>query len=69
VFESIEPYKPHSPNPRYDLDMSGYGIVKVLPGAPADPLQWEPKAAFAEVARIYAKPTIRVEITASPRSR
>ena len=34
VFEFIEPYKPHSPDPRHDLDMSGYGIVKVLPARP-----------------------------------
>jgi hypothetical protein len=33
--------------------MSGYGIVKVLPGSPAAPVRWEPKAEFAEVARIY----------------
>jgi hypothetical protein len=39
VFEFIEPYKRHSSNPCHDLDMSGYGIVKVLPGAPADLLQ------------------------------
>jgi hypothetical protein len=54
VFEFAEPYKPHSPDPRQDLDMSSYGIVKVLPGAPTERLSWEPKAAFAEVARIYS---------------
>ena len=43
------------------------GIVKVLPGARTDPLQWELKAAFTEVARIYANAT-RAETTASPRS-
>ena len=53
VFEFAEHYKPHSPDPRHDLDMAGYGIVKVLPGA-ADSFSWEPKAAFAEIARIYA---------------
>lgn len=46
-----EHYKPHSPDPRHDLDMTGYGIVKVLPGA-ADSFSWEPKAALAEIARI-----------------
>lgn len=54
VFEFIEPFKPHTADPAHDLDMSGYGIVKVLPGAPGAPLHWEPKAAFHEVARIYA---------------
>src|SRR5262249_41584321 len=29
VFEFIEPTPPHSDNPRHDLDMAGYGIVKV----------------------------------------
>jgi hypothetical protein len=53
VFEFAEPCKPHSADPRHDLDMSGYGIVKVLSGPSADPVRWEPKAAFAEVARIY----------------
>jgi len=51
VFEFAEYYKPHSPDPRHDLDMAGYGIVKVLPGA-ADSFSWEPKAALAEIARI-----------------
>jgi hypothetical protein len=59
VFEFIEPYKPHSPDPRQDLDMSSYGIVKVLPGAPTEPLSWQPKAAFAEVARIYSGDTVQ----------
>jgi hypothetical protein len=54
VFEFVEPYKPHSPDSRQDLDMSSYGIVKVLPGAPTEPFSWEPKAAFAKVASIYS---------------
>ncbi|MCZ2816192.1 hypothetical protein [Modestobacter sp. VKM Ac-2984] len=53
VFEFAEPYKPHSADPRADLDMSGYGIVKVLPGSPGGPLDWEPKAAFRTLARAY----------------
>ena len=41
---------PHSPDPRVDLDMAGFGVVKI----PADdPTRWEPKAAFATVARLY----------------
>lgn len=56
VFEFVEPYKPHSADPRDDLDMSGYGVVKVRPGPPGDPIRWEPKAAFAEVSQIYREP-------------
>lgn len=41
---------PHSPDARVDLDMAGFGIVKV----PADdPTRWEPKTAFATVARLF----------------
>jgi hypothetical protein len=53
VFEFIEPYNPHADDPRYDLDMAGYGIVKVLPGDQERPYRWEPKAAFHAVARLY----------------
>ena len=53
VFEFVEPYKPHSTDPGLDLDMAGYGIVKVRAGPPGEPIQWEPKAAFTEIARIY----------------
>jgi hypothetical protein len=53
VFEFVEPYKPHSADPRHDLDMAGYGVVKVQPGPPGDPVRWEPKAAFAAISRIY----------------
>ena len=56
VFEFAEPYKPHSADPRADLDMSGYGIVKVLPAAPGCAIHWEPKAAFHAVARAYSTP-------------
>lgn len=53
VFEFIEPFHPHAADPRYDLDMAGYGIVKVLPGGEGEPYRWEPKLAFHEVARRY----------------
>lgn len=52
VFEFVEPHKPHSSDPRDDLDMAGYGVVKVIPGE-GGRLRWEPKAAFRQVARIY----------------
>lgn len=54
VFEFIEPYNPHTADPRFDADMAGYGIVKVLPGDGERPYRWEPKAAFHAVAARYA---------------
>ena len=43
---------PHRPDdPRHDLDMAGFGVVKVAPG---DPARWERKAAFHALARRYA---------------
>jgi hypothetical protein len=53
VFEFIEPSYPHAADPRYDLDMAGYGIVKVLPGAQGRSYRWEPKAAFQTIAGLY----------------
>lgn len=54
VFEFIEPYNPHSDDPRHDADMAGYGIVKVLPGDDHYPYYWEPKAAFRTIADRYS---------------
>ena len=53
VFEFIEPSHPHSDDARQDLDMAGYGIVKVLPDERPGSYRWEPKAAFHTVARLY----------------
>jgi hypothetical protein len=44
----------HDPDPRRDLDMASYGVVKMLPGGPGtgyDGLGWEPKLAFGALAR------------------
>jgi hypothetical protein len=44
----------HHADPRRDLDMASYGVVKVLPegpGAGYQGLGWEPKLAFAALAR------------------
>jgi len=53
VFEFIEHSHPHVADPRYDLDMAGYGIVKVLPDDHTGTYRWEPKLAFHEIARRY----------------
>jgi hypothetical protein len=44
---------PHRSDPRHDLDMASYGVVKVLgdrPGHTYPDMAWEPKAAFAALA-------------------
>jgi hypothetical protein len=56
VFEFVEPTYPHSSDPRRDLDMASFGIVKVCPNGEGDPdgaVHWEPKLAFHEIARRY----------------
>jgi hypothetical protein len=43
----------HSADPRLDLDMASYGVVKMLGGGPPDGYQglgWEPKLAFGTLA-------------------
>jgi hypothetical protein len=47
---------PHRSNPREDLDMASWGIVKVLENRLGDTypdMPWEPKAAFAALADFY----------------
>lgn len=51
---------PHRPggDPRDDLDVASFGIVKVLDGRSGRTypgLPWEPKAAFATIARFYQR--------------
>jgi len=43
---------PHHDDASYDIDMAGFGVVKAKAD---DPFHWEPKAAFHEVARRYAR--------------
>jgi hypothetical protein len=49
AFEFIEPYYPHHPDPRRDLDMAGYALVRT---GGADVL-WQPKAAFTALAHQF----------------
>lgn len=47
----------HRPDPRYDLDLASYGVVKMLPdgaGSGHAGLGWEPKASFQALAAAYA---------------
>ncbi|MBB4663445.1 abortive phage infection protein [Conexibacter arvalis] len=51
VFTFAMPAFPHRPDdPRHDLDMASFGVVKV---SPDDPHAWERKAAFDAVAARY----------------
>lgn len=56
AFTFITPEAEHHPEPRYDLDMASYGIVKPIrerPGDPTSDWRWVPKEAFHTLARAY----------------
>ncbi|MFF3482101.1 abortive phage infection protein [Streptomyces sp. NPDC002701] len=59
AFEFVTPDSPHRPDdPRYDLDMASYAVVKPLKDRPDDPgsdWHWEPKQAFHALARQYGR--------------
>lgn len=59
AFEFVTADAPHRPHdPRYDLDLAGYGITKAIKDRPDDPASgwhWEPKEAFHAVARHYRR--------------
>ncbi|WP_240687216.1 glycoside hydrolase family 113 [Amycolatopsis suaedae] len=48
---SLKDY-PHHQDPRFDLDMAAFGVVKV---SAEDPTRWERKEAFHELARQYSE--------------
>lgn len=52
AFTFISPDSVHHPDPRYDLDMASYGIVKPISDRPSG-WHWEPKEAFHALARAY----------------
>jgi hypothetical protein len=54
---------PHFEDPRRDLDMASFGVVKVDPD---DITRWEPKEAFHEIARLYARMNSRSRAPGSP---
>lgn len=43
---------PHRADPQQDLDMAGFGVVKIDAD---DPTRWEPKSSFDRVARSYRR--------------
>ncbi|MEU2128382.1 abortive phage infection protein [Streptomyces sp. NPDC018352] len=58
AFEFITADAPHSPVPRYDLDMASYAVVKPVKDRFDDPesdWHWEPKQAFHALARCYGR--------------
>lgn len=57
VMTFVAPTLPTSDDPRFDLDMASYSLVKSYrdrKGTTYPGLPWDPKAAFAAVARYYA---------------
>jgi hypothetical protein len=58
VYNFIEPDAPHRRDPRYDLDLASYGIVKPIWKHREEPTagwHWEPKEAFHAVARNFGR--------------
>ncbi|MFJ6011093.1 abortive phage infection protein [Streptomyces sp. NPDC092952] len=58
AFEFLTPDAPYSPDPRYDLDMASYAVVKPVKDRfddPASDWHWEPKQAFHALSRCYAR--------------
>ncbi|MFD4830919.1 abortive phage infection protein [Streptomyces uncialis] len=54
VYGFIATDSPHSPVPRFDLDVASFSVVKVIRrdhADPASPYHWEPKQSFFAVAR------------------
>ncbi|MFC7530806.1 abortive infection protein [Actinoplanes sp. GCM10030250] len=58
AYTFVTPESEHHPDPRYDLDMASYAIVKPIrdrPGDPASDWHWSPKEAFHTLARAYGR--------------
>jgi hypothetical protein len=61
VFQFASPTFPYNDNPKYDLDMASYSLVKSYAdrcGATYPELTWEPKESFYSIADYYANHTI-----------
>lgn len=60
VYQFVTPDAPHRTNPRYDLDLASYGIVKPIWKTFEDPTphwHWKPKEAFHALAQHYGRTT------------
>ncbi|GIJ50575.1 hypothetical protein Val02_74610 [Virgisporangium aliadipatigenens] len=58
VYDFVSPGAPHRRNPRYDLDLASYSIVRTIWADDTDPAngwRWEPKVAFDALARQFAR--------------
>ena len=56
VYEFISPGSPHLPDPRFDLDLATFAIVKAIADRPpgtSPAYRWEPKQAFRALADYY----------------
>jgi hypothetical protein len=59
AFTFVMPKYPYHPDPRFDLDLASYGVVKSYPdgkGIAYPDMPWEPKLSFHALARHYAAP-------------
>ncbi|MDW6062398.1 hypothetical protein SAZ11_35720 [Streptomyces sp. FXJ1.4098] len=68
VYQFVTPDAPHRTDPRYDLDLASYGIVKPIWKTFEDPTphwHWEPKEAFHALAQHYGR---RIPATNPPRN-
>jgi hypothetical protein len=59
VFQFVSQISPYSDNPKYDLDMASFSLVKSYTdgkhGTTYPDMTWEPKESFKAVANYYAK--------------
>jgi hypothetical protein len=58
VFTFVSPNYPYNKNPKYDLDMASYSVVKTYAhenGTTYSDMPWEPKRSFAALAKYYDK--------------
>jgi len=63
VFTFVSPTSPYNEDPKYDLDMASYSLVKSYANkhGTTDPnLPWEPKKSFKAVADYFAKHEVGV---------
>ncbi|WP_367041576.1 abortive phage infection protein [Streptomyces sp. Je 1-332] len=55
LYNFVSPEAPHHADPRHDLDMASYSIVKTILDGPSGRWHWEPKEAFHAVADHYGR--------------